>query len=82
MRLLVSQETIIAHFSVPWEVAYLEAFAAQGVQWVRFSRVGGGSPIGEIETQTHLVRLYEGVEIGNRQVVFLVPAEQYFSEEG
>ncbi|GHO48832.1 transcriptional regulator [Ktedonospora formicarum] len=82
MRLVVHQRNVVAHFSGPWEVAQLEALAEQGRAWARFSRVSGGLPIGEIESQTHEVRLYEGVEVGSRQVVFLLPMEQQCSAEG
>jgi hypothetical protein len=73
MRLLQKGANIVPLFTLSWEVSYLAHLAEQGVEWMSIARVGDARPLGIIHTQTHEIRLHEGVTIVNRQVAVLGP---------
>ncbi len=68
MRLIRKDEKIVAHFTVVGEVKDLEE---RGEGWVPLYSIGGSEPIGEIESQTYEVHIFDQQTLQNRQVVFL-----------
>ncbi len=68
MRLIYKDGKLIAHFTVVGEI---EDLAEREEGWVPIYLVQSGTPIGEIQTRTHEVRLFAGQTIQNRQVVVL-----------
>lgn len=56
------------HFTQVWEVAFLED---QPEGWVPFFLVGQNTPMGQIHTRSHDIRLVPGWDPVDRQVVVL-----------
>ena len=75
MRLIHKGTEIIPLFTLAWEVAYLAHLAEQGIEWVPLARIGDVCPVGDIHTQTHVIRLQEGFPLVDRQVVVLGPVQ-------
>jgi hypothetical protein len=76
MRLRKTEEGVRVQSTLPWEVEHLASLAAQGSEWVSLSSIGAQEQVlGEINSRTYAIRLREGVEIVDRQVVVLSPPE-------
>ena len=68
MRLLYKDEKYIAHFTI---VGEFQDLAEREEGWVPLYLLQGTEPIGEIQSRTYEVRIFDVAVIRDRQVVFL-----------
>ena len=68
MRLIRKGEIYVAHFTLVGEIQDL---AEQEERWTSLYLIGGGEPVGEIQSRTYEVRIFDPQVLQDRQVVVL-----------